>query len=283
MIQSETMSAHDYLNVGEIAAHKTAMQAVRDKTRNAIKELEENLARDIQEVHDREKSELESLIEEQEKRVVLRRIYHEAPHDIMELIVMQFSNVEHGWGKGGMNRLRLVSKRLMRVVEPCATSLSFQQPGPGSSLLPLGLVGRCLRIEHISYLGNSSISSLEGCPNGLKSLFIINKGHSLQSLEPLRGCTELESLKIHFAGQISDLSPLTLCTRLKKLELYFSAASDLSVLSSMPLLEEVDLQYNRGIMDLLPLAKGSKYWPLSTMKTLRTSLLLLNAFNWRNF
>ena len=51
----------------------------------------------------------ESLIEEQEKRVILRRIYHEAPNDIMELIVMIFSDLyENGIDMGGMDELRLV-------------------------------------------------------------------------------------------------------------------------------------------------------------------------------
>jgi hypothetical protein len=87
---------------------------------------------------------------------------------------------------------------------------------------------------------NSNLSSLEGCPDGLKTLDS-RACHSLQSLEPFRRCTELESLTIRYALQISGLTPLNQFTRFKKLKLFVSRVSDLSVLSSMPLLEEVDL------------------------------------------
>ena len=43
--------------------------------------------------------------------------------DLLRLIVLMLSNVDvMGWGRGGMNASRLVSRRLMRVVESCATS-----------------------------------------------------------------------------------------------------------------------------------------------------------------
>ena len=183
----------------------------------------------------------------------LSRIYHEAPDDIMELIVFKSSVVdEKGIGRGGMNVLRLVCKRLMRVVESCATRLTNLTNG-GPESLPLAL-RRCLRIEHIrSYSRN--LRSLEGCPNGLKSLYI-DDGRSLESLEPLRGCTELESLEIWTARDISDLSPLASCTMIKKLTINFSQVTDISALSSMPLLEEVVLHkgaYQTSIKDLSPL------------------------------
>ena len=170
----------------------------------------------------------------------------------MELIVFKSSVVgQNGGGRGGINVLRLVCKRLMQVVESCATRLTNQQyNGPES--LPLAL-RRCMRIEHIrSYSRN--LRSLEGCPNGLKSLYI--DGSSLQSLEPLNGCTELESLVISNPCRISDLSPLASCTRIKKLTIILSQVTDISALSSMPLLEEVDLGKNvhyPSIKDLSPL------------------------------
>jgi hypothetical protein len=75
---------------------------------------------------------------QREKDLFLSRIYHEAPNDIMELIVMLLSTFDdYGRGKGGMNVLRLVSKRLMLVVESCATRLTNQRvkEGPVSFLL----------------------------------------------------------------------------------------------------------------------------------------------------
>ena len=114
------MSARDYLSAEEIAAHESAMQAIRDKRAAAeqgIRDEIERLHKKLEEMHEKEKEELETLIVEQEKRVVLRRIYHEAPNDIMELIVMIFSNLgENGIGKGGMNVLRLVCKRLIKLM-----------------------------------------------------------------------------------------------------------------------------------------------------------------------
>ena len=51
---------------------------------------------------------------------------------------------------------------------------------------------------------------LEGCPIGLKCLDI-GYGGSIQSLEPLRRCTELEIFIQWDARSISDLSPLAAC------------------------------------------------------------------------
>jgi hypothetical protein len=99
---------------------------------------------------------------------------------VFELIFMQFSDVnETGIGMGGMmggmNVLRLVCKRLMRVVESCATRLTYQSNN-GPDPFPKAL-RRCTRIKHITCL--SHIRSLEGCPTGLKSLNI--NSASLQS------------------------------------------------------------------------------------------------------
>ena len=67
------MSSLDYLNDEEIAAHESAMQAVRDKKKAAEqvlrdeierlhKELEERLVRGVKLMHEKEEIELESLI-----------------------------------------------------------------------------------------------------------------------------------------------------------------------------------------------------------------------------
>ena len=173
----------------------------------------------------------------------------------MELIVKLFSDVDEGGdGNGGLNVLRLVSKRLLRMVESCATRLTqLDRYGPES--FPL-VLRRCKRLEHIR-CNRRNLKSLEGCPDGLKSLDIGN-GESLHSLEPLRGCTQLESLVILVACQISNISPLNVCTRLKKLVLTYSLFADISALSLMPLLEEIALTKapdNPSIKDLSPLAQ----------------------------
>jgi hypothetical protein len=62
-----------------------------------------------------------------------------------------------------MNVLRLVSKRLMRVVESCATRLTYQSyNGPKSLPLMCVALRRCHRIDYIKC--NSPLSSLEACP-----------------------------------------------------------------------------------------------------------------------
>ena len=140
-----------------------------------------------------------------------------------------------GWGVGGLNVLRLVSKRCLQVVESVATRLTGREYS--YETLPVAVLKRCKRIEHITC---DYPSSLEGCPDGLKSLFVWN-GSSLESLEPLSACKQLETLEIHQAYTISDLSPLYSCMRLKNLLLTASYVTDLAPLSHLLLLEELDL------------------------------------------
>ena len=64
-----------------------AEQGLRDEIERIHKELEERLDREVKAMREEEEIELESLIFEGERRIVLRRIYHKAPIDIMELIV----------------------------------------------------------------------------------------------------------------------------------------------------------------------------------------------------
>ena len=177
----------------------------------------------------------------------LSLIYHDAPDHIIELIVSRCSDIDqYGQKRGGLNDLRLASKRLKRMVDSCATRLSSSGwNGPAS--IPMGLE----RIEHIE--SNSHfLESLEGCPDGLKSLKI--QGRALKSLEPLRRCTELESFVILGGTETSDLSPLITCTRLKTLGISSSLVTDLSPLLLMPLLEILYISCCERIksLDLLP-------------------------------
>lgn len=61
------------------------------------------------------------------------------PDDLLEMIASACSDLcEDGWGRGGMDDLWLVSKRLMRVVESCATQLSlFSDPLSDPESLPI--------------------------------------------------------------------------------------------------------------------------------------------------
>ena len=110
-------------------------------------------------------------------------------------------NGEDGWGRGCMDAFRLVNKRLMRVVESCATSLTYKSFN-GTVSLPL-VLGRCMTIYHITCY-NNSLMSLDGCPDGLNSLYISN-GNSLQSLELLRAHEWMSHEGMSRAGDLGDL------------------------------------------------------------------------------
>ena len=176
---------------------------------------------------------------------------NDLPDDLLRLIALKLSHVVYGEGKGGMNVLRLVSKRLMQVVESCATRLTkLGDKGPES--FPLAL-RRCKRIEHIT-CWSSFLKSLEGCPDGLKSL-IIRYGDLLSSLEPLRGCTELESLEIGCSFRITDLSPLASMPLLEDLKILgCSNIKSLNPLSGLKKLRSCDVRGVDPQTSVLPLS-----------------------------
>ena len=216
--------------------HEAAMQEIKA----AMLALELEQAEELNEMVGREKEEISAAMQAFETKLAACRFYHEAPDDVFEMIVLQFPDLSeedgHLVGKGGLNVLRLVSKRCLRVVESVATRLTHMDYA-GANSLPAALLDRCKRIEHIRC---DSLCSLEGCPVGLKSL-VIRYGDSMTTLQPLSVCKDLDILEIVYAPDISDLSPLSSCTRLKKLILPYSSVADLSPLLSMPLLEELHL------------------------------------------
>jgi hypothetical protein len=140
------------------------------------------------------------------------------PEDILRLIMTSLSHVitldgrdKYGWGRGGMNAVRLTCKWLMRVVESCVTRLSDLSSSACSLLFKDTM--RCQRIELIR-CGSWDLESVEGCPVRLKKLIL--NGRSLQNLEPLRACTELELLEIFDTPlRFSDLSPLASCAKMR--------------------------------------------------------------------
>ena len=97
------------------------------------------------------------------------------------------------------------------------------------------------------------LRSLEGCPDGLKSL-IVSDGRYIKSLVPLLACKELETLQINYAYEFFDLSPLSPLTRLTSLILRVGKVTDLSPLSSMVLLEELNLSGIELVQDISSLS-----------------------------
>ena len=178
----------------------------------------------------------------------------------MEVVLQSLINVDGiGWGKGGLNELRLVSKRLMHVIETCATRLTHHERlGPDS--LPLGMLKKLTRIQHIKCYSHR-LRSLEGCPDRLHSIEIYCA--SLLTLEPLKGCIHLEQLSLWYAHEISDISPISGCKKLKKLRINNSPITDLSPLASLHLLEDVNLFGCESIKSLVPISGLMNLWRLN--------------------
>ena len=198
---------------------------------------------------------------------ILHRIYHEAPNDIFELFVRLSSELNsNGCRKGGLNVLRRVSKRCLRVVETVATRLTDH----GIVYhLPAAALKRCQGIKNLSCY---SLLSFNGCPDGLKSIYV-GDGHLLQGLEHLSACKELETLKIDHASRTSDLSSLSSCTKMRKLTIWRSGVADLSPLSSMKLLEELDLEGSTLVQGRTPIEDLSPVSDLPRLAKLNVSYL----------
>ena len=198
----------------------------------------------------------------------LRQVYHEAPDDVFELIVSKCSDIDgNGSGRGGLNSFRLASKRLKQVVESCTTKLINRQREDGPDSLPIPIIQRCGRIEEIKCLSRN-LRSLEGCPDGLKKLFIGNATH-LSDLSPLASCSMMKSLII----MKSSITDITVVSSIPLLEIFVCwkapgrpSIKDLSPLSSCPRLRILDLYGNRELKDLSPLSA------LSNLKALNFNI-----------
>jgi hypothetical protein len=163
---------------------------------------------------------------------LLRQVYLEAPQDVFELIVYRhFQLNERERGRGSLNAFRLANKRFKQVVESCTTRLTSPK-GDGPDSLPVSIIERCRGVQVILCFSHN-LSSLEGCPDRLKKLWIARAPH------------------------LSDLSPLASCSMMQDLRIQNSSITELSVVASMPLLEVLDCQREEGlasIKDLSPLS-----------------------------
>jgi Leucine-rich repeat (LRR) protein len=161
---------------------------------------------------------------------------------------------EYGWGKFGLNAFRLANKRCKRVVESCTTRLKNLHGLPPESM-PIDIMQRCRRIEEIS-CRSPNLRSLEGCPNGLKKLYI-RPAPNLSDLSPLASCSMMESLVIDDSS-ITDISVVASMPLLEVFLCMRHAArpsiKDLSPLSSCPRLKHLSLWGNRELKDLTPLS-----------------------------
>lgn len=197
-----------------------------------------------------EMEEAESYLMSTPSATVSELIYHIAPLDILELIVMSCSDLENGHdpcepcfpktaASGGLNAFRLANKRLKDIAEACTRMLSNHATEDGHDSIPTEILERCKRIEHV-FLGSYNIRSLEGCPSRLKTLRLY--GAYLDHLPPLSACPLLELLVIKRVHS-HDISPLASCPKLHTLIIGDSKVADLSVLSSLPQLENLSLNF----------------------------------------
>ena len=220
-------------------------------------------------------------------KVVARRIYHQGPPDLLEVIIRHCKETPWPW-MSMWNELRLVSKRCKQAVHAMSTKLRFipvSRP-PSSVSLPGALKG-CNKIESITFdypYGEPIFTSLEGCPASLKELRValswefykrlklsdlsplsscamLEKvtltGTSIKDLSPLASCPNLKDVNLCGNSELNDLSPLSSCAMLEKVALADTSITNLSPLASCPKLKDVNLCGNRELNDLSPLSACS--------------------------
>ena len=280
----------EYIQSDESVAHEVAMQFLdENKLQQDInikwQFMNFNQAIVQEELYDEQKSKgdeeekLTAMQKDVERLPRLSQVYHEAPDDVFELIVSKCSDVdEHGWGRGGLNALRLANNRCKKVAESCTTKLTNLQREDGPFSLPVSMIERCVRVEEIR-CDSYNLRSLEGCPDGMTRLLIGDAPH-LSDLSPLSSCSRLESLDIEDSSvtdisvvslmprlkelvcckavegrpSIKDLSPLTACPNLRKLWVRGNEVKELSFLSSFTALEDLGVTDCPLITSLAPLS-----------------------------
>ena len=124
----------------------------------------------------------------------------------------------------------------------------------GPATLPVSGLRRCNKVKMIK-CHSHNLRSLEGCPNGLKKLEI-GAAPLFSDLSPLASCSMMESLKI-YSSSITDISVVSSMPLLENFGCHKGAApsiEDFSPLSSCPRLKHLDLSWNYDVEDLSPLS-----------------------------
>ena len=195
-----------------IEKHEATMQAMKA----GILAMELEQAKELTEVMGRGEEEISAAMQEFETKVAARRVYHEAPDDVFELIVLQLPDLDkNGWGKGDLNALRLVSKRCLRVVESVATRLMHEG---NTDSLPVAVLNRCKRIE-LSIWNLPLIKDLTFFEEGITKLRALNISFlPVNDLSPLIRLQELEELDCPYIPWTTSLLPLARCLKLKAID-----------------------------------------------------------------
>ena len=96
---------------------EAALQRMKERHEREIETLMNMDTDGVQDLVVEREEEISDAMQSFEIRVAARRFYHEAPDDVFEVLVKLFSDVfENGDGLGGLNVLRLVSKRCFAMI-----------------------------------------------------------------------------------------------------------------------------------------------------------------------
>ena len=246
--------------------------------------------------------------------ILLPRIYHEAPMDILFLVVAKC--------KGNKNYLRLVSRLMKEAVDECVESiewrklreyeLGYQTP----TFIPLFLL-QMKKIKHCGLIGTRFLFSLEKVPTSVTSLdvslsglltlktsnpfesllFLDISATHVKGLAPLSKCKKLHTLyccntPVADLGPLSDckalinlhcgftrvtcLKPLSGCTNLTLLSCGTNAISDISPLAECTKLEVLKISQTT-VKDLSPLAQCAQLTKLHIQQTSINNISSLSA------
>lgn len=258
-VSSDEIEVHEAAMQGVVEDEKRERQAINKKRRMAVEQAtraaEDEAQNELKKAKDKKDKKLAAMQRDLERLSLLRRAYHEAPNDVLELILSKCSQVDFkGWGSGGLNAFRLANRRLKLVIESFATILTNQLRDNGPESLPIPIIQRCRRIEIINSLSHN-LMTLEGCSIRLRMLWIAEA--DLSDLSPLAFCSAMTDLQLYNCP-VTDISAVASLTNLKvfwcRKRAPGPSIKDLSPLSSCLRLTKLLLYGNRELKDLSPLS-----------------------------
>lgn len=105
----------------------------------------------------------------------------------------------------------------------------------------------CEDVRFIDFGHNEWLDSCDFIA-GMKSLeYCILSGAPIKSLEPFAACKNLKFLEVAFCEYIESVEPLKNCTQLEKLNISNTHVTDLTALDALPLTHFVAMEINRGV------------------------------------
>lgn len=182
---------------------------------------------------------------------ILHSIMHEAPHEMLVLVVSLITDVE----------VRMAVRSATKALKACVDSTTktlrwlggYNHDSDGhASGIPLSPM--LTSVVKVACSGHSSLTSLQSLPPSKLQVIFANRCNRLTQLwrDNLISCRELRLLDIS-SSIVTDLSPLSQSPLLRELNCSFTRVGDLSPLSSCTKLETL-FAYNTPVSNLAPLA-----------------------------